>query len=678
MRHPDRTLFARLRAFFARLKKTTTWGYAVAYGGGAIVVTQLIDPLDRAFGPFRDSSLQAGFVLLAAGFVVTVILAWHHGERGRQSATRGEILALMTVGCVTLLLIWAIPRDEIRAAPRLPDPQEFGIAVMPFEHAGHPDDLDRTRGIHAAVSTGLQSISSLTVIDHSSVTEFEGELPSATEAAALLGVRYLLFGLVQWADRVSVQTTVRLVDGVTNVQLGSWDIPARYDETADVFALQESIAGHVARAIQVEILPREAEALGAIPTADALAMDHFILGVADRGIVAHDATAMRNAIAHMERATERDPRYGEAWARLAYYRALAVQQHGRSFPDATQIMIEEALTSAERYATGAPETLLARAAHTYFRSRDWPAAERQLVRLTRRFPNSGEGHALLGFLLRRMDEWPRVIDELDAAATLDPRNYSTLVLTAEANHMVGRFDEALAYALRAEEVDPTLPNAPSIHALTLLWGLGDTVAAKAFLAEDHVEEGSSWRQVLHTIRGDYDKAIRVAEEMGRPPPFVLAALYAEVGNLATSRMWADSGREVLEGRLPLCPGPDVPSTCLQNTLNELALIHAIAGDTSLALDRATAARREHARFHEGLNSSPGQSQLALAYVFLGRWTDATREMRELLSRPSYMHARWLRIAPQFERLRANHPPFMALLDSVEAQGPLLPRLRRSR
>lgn len=659
-----------------RIKATHTWRWVALYGAGALTVTQLIEPFDRAFGPFSSATLQAGFVLMGAGFFFTLILAWHHGEKGRQRVTRTEIASLGTIALVAVAIIWVIPRDEAWAAPNVPDPRERGIAVMPFAHVGHEDDRDRTRGIHAAVSTGVRRISALAVMDQSSVAEFEDNVPSASEAAALLGVRYVLFGQVQWADRISVQVTVRLVDGMTNVQLGSWNIPARYDDTADVFALQESIAGHVARAVQVEILPEEQAELASVPTADALAMDHLIQALSLKGIAGLDAEAMREAIAHARRAVERDSRYGEAWGRLAYLYVLARAQHGRHFPDVTTLMIEEALAQAERYAGDTFESQLARAAFAYHQDRDWGAAERHLIRLTRRFPNIGEGHAMLGFLLRRMDKWPSAIAELDAAVSLDPRGYTLLTLTAEANHMVGRFDRARELASRAEEVDPSLPAAPFNYVRTLLWGLGDTVATKRFLAEGHVEGSFSWRQTLFHLRGDYEEAIRIAESMGRVDPWGLAVLHAEAGNSATARMWADSGRTLYERRLAACPGPEVPSVCVQAQLTQLAVVAAIVGDTALARVRADSARLEHDRFHEGYLSSPYQSIRALTYVRLGRWEDATAELRELLSNPSYMHVAWLRIAPQFSALREAYPPFFALLDSVEAQGPLLERLER--
>ena len=56
------------------------------------------------------------------------------------------------------------------------------------------------------------------------------------------------------------------------------------------------------------------------------------------------------------------------------------------------------------------------------------------------------------------------------------------------------------------------------------------------------------------------------------------------------------------------------------------------------------------------------------------WEESTRETRLLLSRPSFMHVPMLRIAGGMKPIRDAYPPYMALLDSVEALGPLIHRL----
>ena len=44
---------------------------------------------------------------------------------------------------------------------------------------------------------------------------------------------------------------------------------------------------------------------------------------------------------------------------------------------------------------------------------------------------------------------------------------------------------------------------------------------------------------------------------------------------------------------------------------------------------------------------------------------ATRVFAGVLSRPTFHHAPWLRVAPLLVELRAEHPPFMALLDQYD-------------
>ncbi|MFW6084996.1 MAG: hypothetical protein ACODAA_07275, partial [Gemmatimonadota bacterium] len=65
------------------LKRRKIVQWALAYLAGAWVVLQLVDILGGQFG-WSTGLVRGISVLLAVGFFVTLVLAWYHGEQGRQ------------------------------------------------------------------------------------------------------------------------------------------------------------------------------------------------------------------------------------------------------------------------------------------------------------------------------------------------------------------------------------------------------------------------------------------------------------------------------------------------------------------------------------------------------------------------------------------------------------------
>ena len=77
-----------------RDRKVGQW--ALAYLAGAWLALQLVDVLGARWG-VSDRVGRVLDILLAGGFVVTIVLAWYHGERGRQRVSALELLLVCGV-----------------------------------------------------------------------------------------------------------------------------------------------------------------------------------------------------------------------------------------------------------------------------------------------------------------------------------------------------------------------------------------------------------------------------------------------------------------------------------------------------------------------------------------------------------------------------------------------------
>jgi hypothetical protein len=83
-------------------RKLVQWG--VAYLAGAWVLFEVSDAVGGRLGS-SDTLYHGLLVILAIGFFITLILAWYHGEKGRQRVSGPELLmvaALLVVAGVGL------------------------------------------------------------------------------------------------------------------------------------------------------------------------------------------------------------------------------------------------------------------------------------------------------------------------------------------------------------------------------------------------------------------------------------------------------------------------------------------------------------------------------------------------------------------------------------------------
>lgn len=76
-----------------RRRKIATW--TAAYVAGAAAVFGTLESIGDVFA-WQAGVMRAVFFLLLAGLVITVLVAWYHGERGRQGV--GAVEALLILG----------------------------------------------------------------------------------------------------------------------------------------------------------------------------------------------------------------------------------------------------------------------------------------------------------------------------------------------------------------------------------------------------------------------------------------------------------------------------------------------------------------------------------------------------------------------------------------------------
>ena len=94
-----------------RLKERKLFQWALAYLAGAWLIFQGIEVLAEPWN-LSEAVQRTIHVLLGVGIFVTLILAWYHGEKGRQRASGVELLILAGILVIAGAAVAVLGRGE--------------------------------------------------------------------------------------------------------------------------------------------------------------------------------------------------------------------------------------------------------------------------------------------------------------------------------------------------------------------------------------------------------------------------------------------------------------------------------------------------------------------------------------------------------------------------------------
>ncbi len=308
------------------------------------------------------------------------------------------------------------------------------IAVLPFENAGSADDEYFADGMTDEVRSKLSSIGGLQVTARASSSQYKRSTKALRDIGRELEVQYLLTGTVRWSKDRDV-SRVRVTPELIEVSNGSnkWSQP--YDTVlSNVFEVQAGIASRVAEALDVALAAPLQQRISARPTVSLDAYDEFLKGEQiTKSLNVNDGIVIAKGLEHYERAVALDSTFAQAWSAIA--RANSVSAN----TSPTKESVERAkVASQHALALGGDraEGPLAMGSYLQNIALDYPGARAQYL----------EG-------LKR-----------------DPSNANVLTGLASVATVTGKFEEALAYARKAQRVDPRSVGparrvAASLHAL---------------------------------------------------------------------------------------------------------------------------------------------------------------------------------------------------------------------
>src|SRR5207302_958817 len=214
--------------FLEEMKRRRVFRALLSYGVGAFAVLQIVEPVLHAYH-WRDSLLTYVVTALAAGFPVTIALAWIYDVRNGSvqrtpdapdARMHGAGLAAALVGigilCATPGILWYLVLQ-----PRAPGAAQISAAVLPFENlSGDAESEVFSDGMTEELMNALAQLPRLHVAARMSSFTFKGKRASISEVGEKLGVTHVIEGTVR-KSQGRVRVTARLEEVASGTQLWS-------------------------------------------------------------------------------------------------------------------------------------------------------------------------------------------------------------------------------------------------------------------------------------------------------------------------------------------------------------------------------------------------------------------------------------------------------------------------
>ncbi|MGD2122620.1 MAG: tetratricopeptide repeat protein [Gemmatimonadota bacterium] len=438
-------------------RKIVQW--ALAYLAGAWVLVEFTSLLVAQFH-WPEAVGQVVTILALFGFFVVLVIAWYHGEKGRQWVSGPELLiiALLLLICGGVLSMLAgRPSGERSLPATAPGDERPGVAVLPCQNISpNSADAHLAGGIHDEILLKLSKIASLRPIGRQSVEYYRDNPKPLPEMAAELGVAYLAECRVRKSgDRIRV--TFQLMEGGTGNLVWAEDYDRDYT-AENLFEMEGDIARQVATGMQAMVLPEERARIESRPTESLQAYDLYLLGRSYWNQFSE--AGFQRAIELFHQAIDLDPRFARAHAGIADSYALLTQGWGRPPVE----VFPEVRTAAERALDLDPSLAEAHAslgAVRLFYDWDMPGAMASLERAIELDPNYTNAHHWLAICHMARAQHADALEEARRALALDPLSAYINMNMGYFLYVAGDYEEAEAHYLEALRL---FPEHPLIHA----------------------------------------------------------------------------------------------------------------------------------------------------------------------------------------------------------------------
>jgi class 3 adenylate cyclase/TolB-like protein/Tfp pilus assembly protein PilF len=527
-------------AFLRRVRDRALIQWALVYLLGAWAVIQ-------AFGFVADQLhwppyVENGVSVLAfVGFFIAMVVAWYHGERGRQAVRPREVIiisVLLVLGVASLSLIHSeeergIPNSPARPAPTVDD--RPSIAVLPFDNfSPDPDDAYFPNGVQEDITTALSKIRSLRVPARSSVVQFRDERPGSREIASVLGVDYLLEGSTTVVGGMA-RVTVQLIDGRTDQHIWAENYDHEFS-IEQLISVRTAVAKEVAARLRAIITPQEEARIATPPTDSPEALKLYQR--ARYRWNERTEPGVQESLWLFQEAIDEDPSFAEAYAGLADAYLVLANRGWMDHREGHRRGIAAAERALELDGSNAGANASLGALHLWS-TRDWAVSESYFLRALELDSEYAYAHYWYSALLSALGRHQEAIRQAREALSVDPLSPQIASGLPRSLFLSRDFDGSIAEVTRAigihREYGPLHGQLCRSHILKSEFDDAEVACIRE--KELSGASGSLSLALVYAFQGDEEAALGevgrlgLAEDGGVPQPIIMAMVYGGLGDL---------------------------------------------------------------------------------------------------------------------------------------------------
>jgi TolB-like protein/Flp pilus assembly protein TadD len=322
------------------------------------------------------------------------------------------------------------------------------IAVLPLENlSGDPEQEYFCDGITDALINELAKISALRVVSRTSVMQYKDAKKPISEIAHALNADALVEASV-FKTGVKVQIRALLIKASNEKNL--WAQSYERD-ISDILFLQSEIAQVIAQEINVNLTSEEQVLLKSARPVNPEAYEAYL-----KGRFFWNTRTKENLFKGVEffhQAIKIDPDYALAYVGLAYsYGTLAA--HGYLAPNEALPLGKRAAINALVIDETIAEAYAIQAFLYFWLDRDWNKSEQTFKRAIEINPSCAMAHQWYAELLAALGRHNQAISEATRAQQLDPLSPMIIYDKGEKLYYARRYDELIAHSLQSIELFP--------------------------------------------------------------------------------------------------------------------------------------------------------------------------------------------------------------------------------
>ena len=308
-------------SFFQELKRRNVFKVGFAYLVIAWLAAQVLDLVLGTFG-MPEWAMKAVLVLLAAGFVVSLLLAWIYEltsegirkeseieEKGFPAPKASHWVYNVIIGVLALVATYLFLTREPSTPHGASDIDALiarpSVIVLPFANiSGNAAQDYLAFGVTDELIAGLQRLGNFPVVSRNASLSFGLTEVSATDFAQNHGASYLVEGSVNAsADEIRICAKLSGADG-NQIWAERYQLE---NGSVDIFDVADELVSKVAAAV----LASEVKRVERTDRPPSDAWEHYVKGLTV--VLAYDEQEYEMARRHLQRAIEIAPEMAEAW-----------------------------------------------------------------------------------------------------------------------------------------------------------------------------------------------------------------------------------------------------------------------------------------------------------------------------------------------------------------------------